>query len=349
MNKIIEPTKTKLTNQTNNSGIFDFEKESVENISNFVKKTDEVKTGFRFIDLFAGIGGFRLALDNLGGNCVYTSEWDKYAQITYKANFGGKVDGDITKVNEKTIPEHDILCGGFPCQAFSISGKQKGFADTRGTLFFDIVRIVESHKPKILFLENVRNFAKHDNGKTLNVVVETLEDLGYDVKYEVLNASFYGAPTSRERIYIIGVRKDLNKSSFVFPIPSHKPITLLDILENQVDSKYSVKRTDIEIDETDEDDQSQAIIPFPKLKPIRIGSIGKGGQGERIYSPRGHAITLSAYGGGAASKTGAYLIDGKIRKLTPRECARVMGFPDSYKIPVTDSQRSEERRVGKEC
>jgi DNA (cytosine-5)-methyltransferase 1 len=336
MNKVIEQIKRKSTTQLNTSGIFNFGDDLNENIASFINNPKEPKKSFKFIDLFAGIGGFRMALDSVGGNCVYTSEWDKYAQTTYKANFGGQIDGDITKVDEKDIPEHDILCGGFPCQAFSISGKQKGFADTRGTLFFDIVRIVELHKPKILFLENVRNFAKHDNGKTLKIVVETLEGLGYNITFEVLNASFYGAPTSRERIYIVGIRKDLNKSSFVFPTPTHQPITLNDILEKQVDSKYFVKRTDIEIEE--ENDESNAIIPFPKLKPIRIGTIGKGGQGERIYSSRGHAITLSAYGGGAASKTGAYLIDGNIRKLTPRECARVMGFPDSYKIPVTDSQ-----------
>ena len=142
-----------------------------------------------FIDLFAGIGGFHQALTHFGAKCVFASEWDKNAAHTYYENYDIKPFGDITKINEKDIPHHDILCGGFPCQAFSVSGKQKGFDDSRGTLFFDIARIVKYHKPKLLFLENVRNFEKHDNGNTLKVVIKTLDNLGYNVKYKVLNAS----------------------------------------------------------------------------------------------------------------------------------------------------------------
>jgi DNA (cytosine-5)-methyltransferase 1 len=151
----------------------------------------------KFIDLFAGLGGFRLALESYGLKCVYSSEWDKPAQDVYENNFGDRPNGDISKVDEKKIPKHNIICAGFPCQAFSISGKRQGFNDTRGTLFFDVARIVKHHKPEILFLENVRNFANHNNGKTLEVVKKTLEDLNYKVFHRVLNASHYGAPTAR--------------------------------------------------------------------------------------------------------------------------------------------------------
>jgi len=142
---------------------------------------------YNFIDLFAGIGGFHLALKSMGAECVFASEWDKFAADTYEKNFHFKPYGDITQINEKNIPNHDILCGGFPCQAFSISGKQKGFEDTRGTLFFDIARLVDYHKPKVLFLENVKNLAKHDEGKTLKTIIKTLEDLEYAVYTKVFN------------------------------------------------------------------------------------------------------------------------------------------------------------------
>ena len=292
-----------------------------------------------FIDLFAGIGGFRLALEHYGLKCVFTSEWDKHAQKTYNENFGEIPEGDITKIDEKNIPKHDVLCAGFPCQAFSVSGKRRGFEDTRGTLFFDIARIAKFHKPKVLFLENVKNFAKHDNGKTLETVVKVLDDLGYYVFYEVLNASQYGAPTSRERIYFVCFRKDLDftsktlsgKPNFNFPQPSMEKIYLKDVLD--LSSEFpdlEIKRDDIKIYKSD--------VQKPQLNPIQIGTINNGGQGERIYSIYGHAITLSAYGGGAASKTGAYYINGKIRKLSIRECNRVMGFPEDFKIPVSKSQ-----------
>lgn len=295
------------------------------------------KKQFTFIDLFAGIGGFRIALEKYGGECVFTSEWDNKAQKTYKANFGENPHGDITKISEKDIPNHDVLCAGFPCQAFSISGKQKGFEDTRGTLFFDIARIVKHHKPKVLFLENVKNFERHDNGKTLEVVKETLEKLGYNLFYRVLNASDYGVPTSRQRIYFIAFRNDQEIDSFKFPQPESRYVKLEDYLieDDELIREMIIDRDDIKMrDTTIEPD---LLGNFPQ-KPIRIGTINKGGQGERIYSPKGHAITLSAYGGGAGSKTGAYYINGKVRKLTPKECANVMGFPKDFKIPVTTSQ-----------
>jgi DNA (cytosine-5)-methyltransferase 1 len=290
-----------------------------------------------FIDLFAGIGGFRYALEEFGLDCVFSSEWDKHAQVTYKANFGDNPHGDITKITLDDIPDHDVLCGGFPCQAFSVSGKRKGFEDTRGTLFFDVARIAKYHQPKVLFLENVKNFAVHDNGKTLATVINTLDEIGYNSFYKVLNASNFGVPTARQRIYIVAFRKDLNITNFDFPKKAGNQISLLDILEkdNQETKACEIIRDDIYLKPVIV--EKDIFGNYPQ-KPIRVGTINGGGQGERIYSPLGHSITLSAHGGGAAAKTGAYLINGKIRKLTPRECARVMGFPESFKIPVTKTQ-----------
>lgn len=278
-----------------------------------------------FIDLFAGLGGFRLALESLGAKCVYSNEWDAHAQQVYCNNFGDIPEGDITKVDETTIPDHDILCAGFPCQAFSISGKQLGFEDSRGTLFFDVARIVKCKKPKIVFMENVRNFASHDNGRTLSVVKNTMEELGYSFFYKMLNSADYGIPQKRERIYMVCFRNDLGITEFTFPVPfklkKHVEDFLLD--ESEIPEKLYVNRSDIYIEK--EDDKYSN-------KTIRLGSVNKGRQGERIYSTKGIAITLSAHGGGIFAKTGGYFINGKYRKLAPRECARIMGYPDSYKI-----------------
>ena len=286
-------------------------------------------TGLKFIDLFAGIGGFHQALSYYGAKCVFASEWDKYCQEIYLKNYGILPEGDITKIPENEIPSHDILCAGFPCQAFSISGKKLGFNDTRGTLFFDIVRIAKYHQPSLLILENVKNFAKHDEGKTLKVVENTLDEIGYDVFYQVLNASNFGVPQKRERIYILGFKKDLNVKKFTFPNSYSKAKSLIDFCLDDSETKdFIINRSDVKIKENLE--ITKDILGNYPQKPIRIGTINKGGQGERIYHQWGHAITLSAYGGGIGAKTGIYLINGKIRKLAPRECARIMGFPDSF-------------------
>lgn len=290
----------------------------------------------KFIDLFAGIGGFRIPLEDFGGECVFSSEMDKFAALTYSSNFGEIPTGDITKVDEKDIPEHDILAAGFPCQPFSISGKRLGFEDTRGTLFFNVARIVKYHKPKFVILENVRNFATHDNGNTLSVVKAAMEDLGYTVFYKVLNASHYGLPQNRERIYILCFREDLNVEHFDFPKATNEAVKLSDILDSELsESDYLINRPDIKLNY----DKITLLENVTSIgKPIRVGTINKGGQGERIYSDKGHSITLSANGGGAGAKTGAYLINGKVRKLSPRECARLQGFPEEYKIVVSDNQ-----------
>ena len=285
--------------------------------------------GYTFIDLFAGLGGFRLALESLGAKCVYSSEWDNPVREVYKKNFNDLPDGDITQVNEKNIPDHDILCAGFPCQAFSISGKQRGFYDSRGTLFFDVARIIKEKKPKVVFLENVKNFETHDSGRTLNVVKSTIEELGYVFNKRVLSSLNYGVPQKRERIYMVCFRNDLNikQNDFAYPSPFKLEKHVEDFLindESLIPEKLFVNRPDTYFNEKED-------IEY-KDKPIKLGIVNKGGQGERIYSTKGIAITLSAYGGGAFSKTGGYLINGKTRKLHPRECARLMGFPDTYKI-----------------
>lgn len=288
--------------------------------------------GMTFIDLFAGLGGFRIALESLGAKCVYSNEWDEPVKQVYADNFGDIPEGDITLVDEQTIPNHDILCAGFPCQAFSISGKQRGFEDSRGTLFFDVARIVKAKKPKIVFMENVKNFASHDGGKTLEVVKGTMEELGYTFYQRVLNAVDYGVPQKRERIYMVCFRNDIKRGEFEYPKPFKLTKHVEDYLlkdESMVEYLY-VDRPDTYMKDIEDNVYSD--------KPIRLGIVNKGGQGERIYSTKGIAITLSAYGGGVFSKTGGYLINGKTRKLHPKECARIMGYPDNYKICSSANQ-----------
>lgn len=287
---------------------------------------DKKLNGLKFIDLFAGLGGFRLALESCGAKCVYSNEWDRDVQKVYFNNFNDMPEGDITKVDEKNIPDHDILCAGFPCQPFSISGKQRGFEDSRGTLFFDVARIVKEKKPKVVFLENVKNFASHDGGKTLAVVKATMEELGYTFYQKVLNSVNYDMPQKRERIYMVCFRNDLKVKDFSYPKPVKLEKHVIDMLidDKYIPDKLLLKRNDVYMNGVNDDNYSN--------KPIRLGIVNKGGQGERIYSTKGIAITLSAYGGGVFAKTGGYLVNGKIRKLHPRECARLMGYPDTYKI-----------------
>lgn len=291
-----------------------------------------------FIDLFSGIGGFHLAMQSYGVKCAFASEWDKHAAQVYFNNFGIQPAGDITKIDERDIPQHDILCAGFPCQAFSVSGNQKGFEDTRGTLFFDIARIAIYHQPKVLFLENVKNLTKHDKGRTFNVILKTLRDIGYTVFFAVLNASRYGLPQNRKRLYIVGFHNSLGIKEFDFPKPLDTPTSVAQILEANPDI-LSIDRDDIQLYHNK--------LTLPRLfdegivfhnRPIQIGIVNKGGQGERIYDINGHGITLSAYGGGVGAKTGLFLTKEGIRRLTPRECARLQGFPDNFVIDRNPNQ-----------
>lgn len=292
--------------------------------------------GMKFIDLFAGIGGFRYALEHFDCECVFSSEIDMHCQESYKLNFGETPWGDIRDISEKDIPSFDILCAGFPCQPFSISGKLKGFDDTRGTLFFEIVRIINYHKPKIILLENVKNLKSHNDGATFKVIYNTLSNLNYNIYYKVLNAKDFSLPQNRERIAILCIRKDLDSGKFVFPRASDKIVTISDIKEDDiVTKKYIINRDDIYIDESK---LKEAINRKKYNKPLRIGTISNGGQGNRIYHENGIGITLAATSGGAASKTGAYYINGKVRKLSPREAARLQGFPENFKIIENENQ-----------
>ncbi|GHU54340.1 cytosine-specific methyltransferase [Clostridia bacterium] len=273
-----------------------------------------------FIDLFCGIGVFRLALEKYGHNCVFSSDIDNNAKTAYSNNFKELPSGDITQIKNADIPKHDILCAGFPCQPFSISGKQLSDNDPRGKLFFEIVRIAEFYKPKILLLENVKNILTIDNGSMLKTIVSELNRIGYRFSYSVLNSSYFGIPQKRERVYFVAIKKDLN-INYTEPNPTKENIFLDDVLEKNADN--AINRNDIKITKQDFEIQKS-------LEPIRVGTVNKGGQGERIYSIKGHAITQSAYGGGVGARTGLYRTVDDVRRLTLTECKRVMGFPDSH-------------------
>lgn len=303
----------------------------------------------RFIDLFAGIGGFHIALSRYNANCVFVSEKDKYAIETYKYNHlhtdeeRELLHGDITKIEGHEVPEHDILCAGFPCQPFSISGNQLGFEDARGTMFFEVIKILNVRRPSIVFLENVSNLKRHAEGQTLEIMKLELENLGYSVFYDVLNASDFGVPQSRKRIYFVAFHNRLNVKSFSFPKPLGIDTHLRDVLEDNVDESYNIVRDDM-VFKTNEEIKKLEIQK--KNQPIRIGTINKGGQGDRIYSIEGHAITLSAEGGGSGAKTGAYLINNIVRRLTPRECLRVQGYPESFEFPEVVTQNQRYKQLG---
>lgn len=288
---------------------------------------------FTFIDLFAGIGGMRLAFEEAGGECVYSNEWNKFSQQTYMANFGDMPDGDITQVNADDILDHDILVAGFPCQPFSIAGVSKknslgratGFADkTQGTLFFDVCRILEAKRPKAFMLENVKNLCSHDKGKTFKVIMESLNELGYEVFYKVIDGQLF-VPQHRERIIIVGFDRERYGSYFDFEfdiIPKEPKPVMADILEKNVDDKYTLS------------DKLWTYLQNYAAKHRAAGN----GFGYGIAPLEGVSRTLSA----RYYKDGSEVLieqDGKNpRKLTPRECARLQGFPDSFVIPVSDTQ-----------
>ena len=294
----------------------------------------QCKTKFTFIDLFAGIGGIRLAFESVGGKCVFSSEWDKYAQKTYQANFGEIPAGDITKIDEKDIPKFDILCAGFPCQPFSIAGKRKGFEDTRGTLFFDIARIVKYHKPKVVFLENVKNLLTHNKGETFKVIKETLEELGYVVYYKVLNAKDFGVPQNRERIYIVCFNNNFNNGNFEFPEKNSKLniiYNIREILFDMVDDKYYYSKFNL----------------YNKIKDfVKFGKIY---QWRRIYlreNKNNLCPTLTANMGTGGHNVPIIRDLKDIRKLTPKECFKFQGFPDNYILPSDLSDSHLYKQIG---
>lgn len=300
------------------------------------KMYKSILSDYRFIDLFCGIGGFHLALSSFGAKCVFASDINSEARKIYKQNFQIEPFGDIKSIKEDEIPAHDILCGGFPCQAFSISGTQQGFANEKsGDLFFEIIRIAKHHKPKILLLENVANLQTHDKGKSLARIDKELKDIGYVTFSKVLNALDYNVPQCRKRIYIVAFREDLGVREFSFPNPIKPTKHLKDILQpsEEISNEYIVNR------KYSLREGYNNFVATPQKPYIRIGEIGHGRQGERIYGINGCATTLSASGGGLGGRTGMYLIDGAIRKLTTRECARLMGFRDSF-IPAETINQS---------
>lgn len=296
---------------------------------------------FKFIDLFAGIGGFRLAMQNLGGKCVFTSEWDKEAQKTYRANFGEIPFGDITKEQVKNyIPDNfDLLCAGFPCQAFSIAGKRGGFEDTRGTLFFDVAEIIKRKKPKAIFLENVKGLRNHNGGRTLETILNVLRnDLGYYVpEPQIINAKEFGVPQNRERIYIVGFRKDQNISTFEYPKPTKKKVSFLNVREKKVvptryylSTQYVQTLINHKARHADKGNGfGYEIIPDNGIaNAIVVGGMGR--ERNLVIDDRITDFTPTTHIKGVVNREG-------IRKMTPREWARLQGFPDKYKIPVADA------------
>ncbi len=285
-----------------------------------------MKSKIKIIDLFAGIGGIRLGFEKAGnGNieCVFTSEWDKFAVQTYQANFNcEKVYGDITKVELKDIPNHDILLAGFPCQPFSQAGLKKGFSDTRGTLFFNIEQILVNKQPKAFLLENVKQLKGHDNGQTLEVIVEHLKQAGYsNLHVKVLKARDFGLPQNRERIYIVGFKN--NKIKFEFPQPLNIKTKVGDILERKVDDKYTI---------------SDKLWEGHQRRKIKNKEDGKGFGFGLFNESSEYTNTISA----RYYKDGSEILieqkDKNPRKLTPREAALLQGFPKTFKIPVSDNQ-----------
>ena len=265
--------------------------------------------GYMFIDLFAGIGGLRIAFERLGCKCVFSSDWDSDAQKTYEANFGDKPAGDVTQIEAASVPDHDILLAGFPCQAFSIMGDMKGFFDTRGTLFFDIVRILEAKKPRAVLLENVKQLVGHDKRRTLKVILQQLDALGYHPRWKVLNALDFGLPHKRERVFIVGFRDNYD---FVFPTSSSERKTLSDILEGKVPREYYA---------SERIQRKRKATHVPSCTPS-IWHENKAGH-------------ISSYPFCCALRASAsynYLLVNGERRLTPREMLRLLGFPDSFKI-----------------
>lgn len=297
------------------------------------KQIPVLKSQFTFIDLFAGIGGMRLAYENVGGRCVYSNEWNKYSQQTYYANFGEQPEGDITKVDAKTIPDHDILVAGFPCQPFSIAGVSKkislgrktGFEDkTQGTIFFDVCRILKEKRPKAFMLENVKNLKSHDKGRTFKTILESLDELKYKVFFAVLDGQNF-VPQHRERIIIVGFDMERygDDIEFDFDITPVNPKPVMrDILEKKVDDKYTLS------------DNLWTYLQNYAAKHRAAGN----GFGYGIAPLDGVSRTISA----RYHKDGSEILiaqKGKNpRRLTPRECARLQGFPESFVIPVSDTQ-----------
>lgn len=283
---------------------------------------------FTFIDLFAGIGGIRIPFQQNGGQCLFSSEWNKFSQKTYRINFGENPEGDITQIESAMLPNFDILLAGFPCQPFSQAGLKKGFSDTRGTLFFEIEKIISDKRPKAFLLENVKQLKGHDKGRTIQVIKNNLMKLDYTVDIAVLRAADFGIPQNRERLFIVGFDKRFfgldDKFEFNFPIPPKTPTCLGNILEERVDEKYTI---------------SDKLYEGHLRRKREHKNKGNGFGFSLFDATSSYTNTLSA----RYYKDGSEILisqgeNKNPRKLTPRECARLQGFPEEFLIPVSDTQ-----------
>ncbi|MCH8490673.1 MAG: DNA cytosine methyltransferase [Oceanicaulis sp.] len=309
---------------------------------------------FSFIDLFAGIGGFRLAAQYNQGKCVFSSEWDKFAQKSYEYNFGEVPFGDITKIDSNLIPNHDILFAGFPCQPFSYSGRNEGFKDkTRGTLFFDILRILENKKPKMFLLENVKGLKSHNKGKTLKTILDSLENLGYKLHWKILKSTDYGLPQKRERWYCVG---SLENIDFQFPTKTKTNTTLREIIDTEEDSDalrltdFEMKRIKYHFKNVSENNQrvqhdSSKYEPLTKKGKHGVFSFQKGdgslrfhvGDSAKTQIQEAFYCTLDSYAPTIIANRVPKLWDIG-RKLSVLEAQRLQGFPDKFEFPVSDNQ-----------
>ena len=306
-----------------------------------------MKAKYTSIDLFAGIGGIRLGFEQAFGKSLRTNfvcEWDEYAQKTYNANFHDtfSIQGDITKIDEKDVPDFDICLAGFPCQAFSLAGKRMGFKDDykgmcRGTLFLDVARICEYHKPKVIFCENVKGLIIHDHGRTFKIITKTLSDLGYKVFFKILNSKDFGVPQNRERIYIVCFRNDIAPETFEFPQPLNKEVAIKDILdEAPVPSKYYL--SDVYVETLKRHKAHHMALGHGFGYEIRdlngiAGAIVCGGMGRErnlIIDTREHSLVPSTHIKG-------HINDQGIRKMTPKEWSRLQGFPEDFVLPLADT------------
>ena len=282
---------------------------------------DYSKPSFKFIDLFAGVGGMRIAFESTGGKCVYTSEWDSNAQKTYEANFNEIPDGDITKVDEKNLPDFDVLLAGFPCQPFSTIGQRAGFKHkTQGTLFYDVLRIIEYKRPSSFMLENVKGLVSHDSGKTLNIILESLTSIGYQIQYRVLDAADFGVPQYRKRIYIVGfdTKRFKKEIQFYWPKPANRKVGIGKFIESGVEDHSISKHLQKSYFDKLDDGRPQIVTPESDF-PVK---------------------TLVSTYHKIQRLTGTFVKDGPtgVRLLNANECKAIMGFPKNFKIPVSRTQ-----------
>ena len=302
----------------------------------------------KFLELCAGIGGFRQALENLGCECIGYSEIDKHAIKLYSAWYNDECNfGDITKIEAEKLPDFELLVGGFPCQAFSVAGKRGGFNDTRGTIFFDFARIMKAKKPKFAIFENVKGLLNHDGGKTYETMLRTLDELGYNAQWGILNTKFHGLPQNRERVYIVANLRERGSTKILFE-RGNDSSDKMERTENGIIGQFYNRKgkTHQDLGVISSEGHSPALLATTHKNPriVKIGDIdGLNTQYSRVYDSEGVSTTINAQGGGLGAKTGLYNAGDKVRRLTPKECFRLQGFKDEmvelgYKLGISDTQ-----------